>query len=109
AAVQAGDAKTAVLAVDAAAQRFDIDPFAMKSAALAAVGKTAKTGDEISQVIDAMNRLIDELIASDVYDAADKTAAAAVGLAKRAAQPLLVQKAAVRAKEVSEAKAKFQS
>ncbi len=109
AAVQAGDAKTAMLAVDAAAQRFDVDAFAMKSAALAAIGKAAKTADEISPLIDAMNRLIDDLIASDVYDAADKTAAAAVSLAKRSAQPILVQKTALRAKEVSEAKSKFQS
>jgi hypothetical protein len=108
-AVLAGDAKTAMLAVDAAAQRFDIDAFAMKSVALAAIGKAAKSTDEISQLIDAMNRLIDELIASDVYEAADKTAAAAVGLAKRSAQPMLVQKTAMRAKEVSEAKSKFQS
>jgi hypothetical protein len=109
AAVLAGDAKTAMLAVDAAARRFDIDAIAMKSAALATIGKTAKSPDEISLVIDQMNRLIDELIGSDVYDTAEKTAAAAVALAKRTAQPILVQKTAVRAKEVSEAKAKFQS
>lgn len=109
AAIQAGDPKTALAAVDGAARVFDIDAMALKSAALAAIGKSAKTPDEISQLIDSMNRLIDELIASDVYDAADKTAAAAVGLAKRSAQPMLVQKTAVRAKEVSEAKSKFHS
>jgi hypothetical protein len=108
-AVQAGDPKLAMLAVDGAARKFDVDAVAMKNAAMAAIGKAAKTPEEITAVIEQMHRLVEELIGSDLYDVADKTAAAAVALAKRAAQPTLLQKAAIRAKEVSEAKTKFQS
>jgi hypothetical protein len=45
-AVQAGDPKLAVAAVDGAARVFDIDALAQKNAALTAIGKTAKRSAE---------------------------------------------------------------
>ncbi|HZE99243.1 MAG TPA: hypothetical protein VE981_19720 [Planctomycetota bacterium] len=108
-AVQAGDPKLAVAAVDGAARVFDVDAPALKLAALSAIAKAAKTSDEIAMILDPMYRLVDDYIAADQYESADKASAAALALAKKGGQILLFQRAALRAREVSESKAKFQA
>ena len=108
AAAQVGDVRLALEAVEMAARSFDIDALAMKGAAIAAAAKAAKIPEEFAALVDASMALIEELIRADQYDAADKTAIAAVQHARRTNDAALVAKATTRAKEVSEAKTLYQ-
>jgi hypothetical protein len=56
-----------------------------------------------------MNALIDDFVAADQYDAAEKMSNAAVPIAKRANNPAMATRAATRLKEVSEAKVLYQA
>jgi hypothetical protein len=106
-AVQSCDVRTAVAAIEEASKAFDVDPLAMKNAALAAAGKVAKTPEEVSDVIEALDPLIEELMAMDLYDTADKAATAALQQARRVNDPKLLGRVTLRAKEVGEAKTRF--
>lgn len=108
AAIQAGDATTAVQAVESTSAVFDIDGIATKSAALAAAGKTARTPEEFSSLSHCLTRLVDEMIAADQFDVADKTVSAALLHAKRSNDVPLLARTTIRSKEVAEAKALFQ-
>ena len=107
-AVQACDPKTALDALDAAAGLIDCDVLALKTAAVTAAGKAAKTPAESIEVAEASLRLADELVAVDQYDVADKTASAALLHAKRSADPDVTARVTVRSKEIAEAKTLFQ-
>lgn len=107
AAIQAGDVKLAALAIERAAREFDLDTLALKTAAYGTISKSARTPAEVAALSASRLDLIDELIAADQYDAADKAATAAVQDAKRANEPALIARATTSAKEVAEAKAKF--
>lgn len=106
-ATQTGDVRTAVAVVDAVARVFDVDALAMKSTALAAAGKAAKAPADNGLVGALLLGLIDDLVAADHYDAAEKSAASALLFARKSNDPALVKRATIRAKEVSEAKARF--
>jgi hypothetical protein len=108
-ATQAADVATSMEAIDATAQAFDVDALAMKTAALTTLSKVAKSLEECSTVTVAIDRLIDELMAIDDYATADKMATTATITARRANDNGLLQKATARAKDVGDAKVKFQS
>jgi len=108
-ATQTGDVTSAMEAIDATAQLFDVDALTMKNTALAALSKSVKSPDEFASVTTALHRLVDELIAIDDYGVAEKAAATATTTARRANDATLVQASAARAKDVGEAKAKFQA
>jgi hypothetical protein len=108
-ATQAGDVSSAMEAVDATTQVFDVDALSMKNTALTALSKSVKSPDEFASVSAALDRLVDELIAVDEYAVAEKAAAMASATARRANDSALSQKAAARAKDVGDAKAKFQA
>ncbi|HVR86465.1 MAG TPA: hypothetical protein VMU54_19235, partial [Planctomycetota bacterium] len=108
AAVQACDPATAVDAIDTAALLIDCDPLALKSAALAASLKTARTAEDMSGLVESMLRLVDDLVRVDQYGEADKTATSALSLAKKAADGPLIARASTRAKEVADAKTLYQ-
>ena len=107
AAIQACDVKLAAIAIEKAAREFDLDTMALKTAAYGAIAKNVKTPGEVAALSASRLDLLDELIAADQYDAADKAATAAVQDAKRANEPTLIARAMTSAKEVAEAKAKF--
>lgn len=106
--VQAVDVKTAMQAIEETAKVFDIEATSLKSAALSSAGKLAKSPEEFTALADALLKLIDELLAIDQYDAADKAATAALQYAKRSTDQSLPGHAATRAKEVAEAKSRYQ-
>jgi len=108
AAAQIGDVRLALEAVEIAARSFDVDALAMKGVAIAAAAKAAKTPEEFAALVEASTALIDDLIRADQYDAADKTATAAVQHARRTNEAALVARTTTRAKEVSEAKTLYQ-
>ncbi|HLY10541.1 MAG TPA: NPCBM/NEW2 domain-containing protein [Planctomycetota bacterium] len=107
--VQIGDVRTAGAAIDATAGIFDVDAASAKFNAFMAVGKIAKTPAELATLTDALLNLVEELIAADQYEAADKAVTAAVQHTRRANDTALTARAAASAKETSEAKAKFQA
>jgi len=109
AAVQACDVGLIVSVIDLAARRFDIDPLSMKSSALSAAGKAAKAVEEFVALCQALDKLIEELMAEDLYDSAEKTAALFLQTARKANDPKLVGRASTRAKDIAEFRAKFQS
>jgi hypothetical protein len=109
AAVQSGDVRTLISAIEMAASVFDVDAMSMRTAALTAAGRMAKTPDEFSELIQPALRLVDELVASDQYDSADKVAGSAVQYARKTNDLALVTRVMNRAKEVGDAKTSFQA
>lgn len=106
-ALQIGDVRTAVAAIDESARFFDVDALAMKNTALTSAAKSAKTPEELAFLALALDRLIEDFMAADLYDAADKSAATAVQAARRSNDPKSIARASSRAKEVTEAKTRF--
>lgn len=107
-AVQGCDVKLAVDIIDATSRVFDVDSLAMKSAALASAAKAAKEVEDYAFLSEALLALIDELVAADQYEAAEKAAAAALQHAKKSGEPAVLSRASSRIKEVGEAKSLFQ-
>jgi len=107
-AVQVCDVPTILASIEGAAVYFDIDALAVKNAALTAAAKTGKTPDDFSALSRAMLALVDEFVAADQYDVADKTAAAALQAARKTNDAPLSLKATNRTREVAEAKTRFQ-
>ncbi|HVR87625.1 MAG TPA: formylglycine-generating enzyme family protein, partial [Planctomycetota bacterium] len=108
-AIQLCDTSGALESIDAAARVFDVDAMSMRQAALMAAGKSAKSPEELVPLTEALLKLIDELIREDQYDPADKVAAAAVLHARNSRDADLLAQVTIRAKEVAEAKALFQT
>ncbi|MBV8879503.1 MAG: hypothetical protein JO332_06055 [Planctomycetaceae bacterium] len=106
-AVQGFDPRTAIEAIDAAAKQFDIDPLPVKASALAAMAKVPRNPEESAALTDAYFRLIDEHVAADQYDAADKASAAALLAARRTNDPGQIARATTRAREIGEARTRF--
>ena len=109
AALQAGDVKTALEAADIVARQFDVDGLALRNAVLTSAAKTARTPEDFSALAAALMRLIDELVAADQYDVADKSSAAALQHARRSNDVPLILRITLRAREVAEAKTRFQA
>jgi hypothetical protein len=107
-AIQAGDIKTALQAIDLTARVFDVDVLSMKNTVLTSAGRSLKTPEDAVPLTDALFVLSDEYIIADQYDSADKTANSALLFARRTNDPVMVARATVRTKEVAEAKTLFQ-
>jgi hypothetical protein len=108
-AVQACQVDWIVAAVDETSRVFDIDGLSMKAAALSAAGKSARTPPEFIALTEAVLRLIDDLMAADQYDTADKSAVAALQYAKRTNDAQQLRRATARVKDVTDARAKFKT
>lgn len=108
-AVQSGDTRSAMEAVDVLARSFDVDPLAMRNEALAALAKTVRTPAECSALVATIFALLEDLIAADQYDPAEKAAALALQTARRTNDVSLIARATSRSADVTDAKAKFQA
>lgn len=109
AAVQGGDIKVAFEAIDGTTRFFDVDATPLKQAALTAAGRTATQPEEFAALAAALDRMVDEWIAADQYDAADKAAALALQYVRRSRDVVLTLRLSNRVKEVADAKAKFKA
>lgn len=105
---QAGDLEGAFKVAEECARGFTIDEIEWKNRSLATAAKSAKTLEEHKKVAQAHLRVADLGLRLDQYDAADKAAQAAAALAKKTSAPLLVTRAADKAKEVADSKAAFE-
>lgn len=108
AAIQGCDITLAMATIDTASGTFDVDVLAMRNAAILAAGKNAKTPEEFGQLASYSIRVVDELIASDQYDTADKLAASAVGYARKSTIVSLFTQLSNRARDIVEAKSLYQ-
>jgi hypothetical protein len=106
-AVQAGEAKLALEAIDATARAFDVDFMVLRSAALATLGKTAKAPEDFSTLTAATGDLVDDHVRADQFEAADKMAALELLYAKKSNNVALAARALARSREVAEAKTLF--
>jgi len=105
---QAADVGVAVEAAEVAAQCFDVDPLALKTSALNASGKSARTPEELAKVTDFLLKHLEDLVAADQFDTADKIASLAVSCSKKSGDVQLSVRATLRAKEIGEAKTLYQ-
>ncbi|HVE41922.1 MAG TPA: hypothetical protein VNM14_18655 [Planctomycetota bacterium] len=108
-ATQACDVKAAIQALDGAASDFDIDVLPQKSTTLLALSKNAKSPDDAAALIRALLVYSDDCVAVDQYDLADKAMSLAAQQARKANDPALTARSAIRSKEVAEAKSRYQA
>jgi hypothetical protein len=107
AAVQGFDPKTAVESVEASAKLFDVDPLPVKSSLFAAMAKGPRTPEENATLAEYYLRLVEDHVAADQYDAADKAATAALAVARKSNDAGLAIRTTTRAREIAEAKTRF--
>jgi hypothetical protein len=108
-AAQVGDLHTAIQSVEGASLVFDVDPLILKSAAVAAAGKAAKTPPESAALAEVLLRMADDFIAADQYDQASKAVQDAAQHSRRSTQAALVARATAKTKEIADAKTRFAS
>jgi hypothetical protein len=108
-AAQVCDLKTVMAAIDGTANYFDVDALAMRNTALTAAGKAAKTPEDSAELTRALLLLIEDLVAADQYDVADKAAAAALLQARRSNDVAIIVRVTNRSREITEAKTRFQA
>lgn len=107
-ALQAGDVSTALQAVDELSRTFKVDSGGMRMSILALAVKNAKTPEELKVVVTLSIRMIDALLQSDEYDAAEKLAASTMVQAKKCQDLPLLGRASAKTKEVTEGKTRYE-
>jgi hypothetical protein len=105
---QAGEADLALSAIDRIATHFEGDILPMKGTVLATLGKMARSTDELQKLARACLALVDDAVAAEQFDVAEKAADQASGLAKRAKDVPLSTKADSRARQLSDWKSRFE-
>jgi hypothetical protein len=108
-ALQVAAVDLAIKGIEETARIFDVDALLMKTTALGAAAKTAKTPDEFGALAESILKHVEELVRADQYDSADKLMTASVQSAKKTTDSGLIARATTRAKEVAEAKSLYQS
>jgi len=106
-AVQAGDAVTALEAVDAIAEVFDVDRLEMKVAAIVKLGELVRFTTQNKALAGGAADLIDEAIAADDYKAAKQLVDVGLAAARGARDGAQVKSIVARKKEVEKAAIAF--
>lgn len=106
-AVQGFDPRLAIESIDASAKVFDLDPLPAKAAALAALAKTPRNPEDSATLAAEYFALMDDQVAADQFDAADKAAVAALQAARRTNDAATIARATTRAREIAESKTRF--
>ena len=103
-----GDVDTALEAIVELEKAFQVDALAMKVEALESIAKLAMPADQRKQLALAAAEIIDEAIAADNYDAAEKLASVAVVAARKSRDLGLARQAVKRVAEIKALHAEFQ-
>ncbi len=106
---EAGDAETAVAAVDEIAARYAIDPLDTKIETLQAVSEFSTTSTTRQRLARKVFVVLEEALASDDFDAADRLLQIADAAVKRAPGVELRKLAAMRTKQVAELRQRYQT
>jgi hypothetical protein len=99
-AAQAGDATTALSAIDRLAEAFAVDPLPMKAAALAAVARTARTPEALEALTGACLAAADEAADAEQYETALALLSRAESSARQARNTAAASRALSRRKEI---------
>ncbi|NQT16524.1 MAG: LamG domain-containing protein [Planctomycetes bacterium] len=102
-AVQAGDAETALEAVDRIVETFEVDPIQTKVGCLEAVARAAKLSSQYGPLAEKAFSLIDAAVAADDFVAAGKLGGIARDSARRARNYTLVKEVVARMKVIEKA------
>lgn len=108
-AAEAGDVNLTGTACEAVARHYDADGTPLKLASYAEAAKAARSVEEFENLATAYLELLDDQVANDDYDGAEKAASLASQHARKANDAGLSSRIAVRAKEIAEAKSKYKS
>jgi len=101
-AVLAGDAETALEAVDQLVQTFDVDPIQTKVDCLEKVARAAKPSSQHGPLAEQAFSLVDAAVAEDNFEAAGKLGEIALESARKARNYKLVKQIVARMKAVKE-------
>lgn len=108
-AAQAGDADTAVLAVEEIGTAFEVDLGALKSAALGTAAKAAKSREDLVALAARSREWAEEETELENYATAEKAWIATGAAARKASDAPLASLAAARAKELASVRARHES
>jgi hypothetical protein len=108
-AIQIGEAKIALEAIDRTARSFDVDSMLLRSGALTALGRTARTPEDFLVLSLAVGELVDDHVRADQFDAAEKMAALELQYSRKSGNIPLVVRATARSRDVAEAKTLYQT
>lgn len=103
----AGDSDVAWQAIEALANRFEVDEIALRQQSLAEFAKTAKSPLEARNLTDAACQLLADALAAEQADAVKKIAAQAQSFAKRTKDAALVKAVGVRTREAGKRATEF--
>lgn len=100
----AGDAGTAMTAIDRLVESFEVDGVSLRAAALTSLAKIAKSPEDSAALARAYLKLADAAVIVDDYDAARKACDAASALFKKIRDLPGVQRAEAQGKEIADLK-----
>lgn len=106
-AAEAGDASTALRAVDELSNRFVVNRISLRYSALSTASLTAREPAQMSSAAEQLLTLADEAIGSQELELAEKATAAAANLAKGAKNVSLTARAGAKSKELADLKPKY--
>jgi len=101
-----GESTLALQAISELSKRFQVNGIELKLAALAASAKVLKTPEEFAGVARGYLGVVEDALAAEEYDSAERGASAGVQVAKKAKDLALVAKIDSRGKEVAERKSR---
>lgn len=101
-AAQSGDPATALQAITEIAKVYRVNGFEMKSAALVTASKSMRLIDEFGDLARIYLTLVEEALASDDYDSAERAATTGQQFAKKGKNGPLLEKLEARGKEAIE-------
>lgn len=105
-AIDAGDLDAARLAAEEMMRQYKIDPLKVRVAVVLAIEKKAAI-EQNDPVARFAAKLLDDLIAADDYDSADKIYAAAVGTARKGGDVELIKRIDRRGKDLKRIREEF--
>ena len=108
-AMAAGDAGTALDAVGRLASAYDLDALAMKVEAVEGARKAARMPSQLLAVAGEAFGLVDEAVAADEYDQANRAARLAGEAARRGREYALVRQVAERLREIKDAERRYEA
>jgi|GEM_PF-2533196 len=104
----AGDAETALAAIEAAAKLYEVNAIAIKTDALAAVVKSLKSQKGHQDLAPTLQAVFDETILHDRFDLAKTLNAAVLDSARQARSPDLVKQVMAQGETLAEIEAEYQ-
>ena len=107
-AAQAGDCDTAFHAIEEMAAAFSIDTLEMNVQALTKAASVTKKTDGQEQIVEAALTVINQAVAQDKYDVADRLGRLALTAAHKARDAALVRRTQARIKEIATAAKAFE-